>query len=180
MVSTRHRQFGGSKLFEFVIVVLLVGVLSMVVLEYMLRYIEVAEKGAMENTVLNLRSALRLRLAEVLVRGDAAEGVRLSRENPMSWLQSKPQNYAGEFSYPEPDSIGLGKWYYDSNDRELVYLVDHGREFVPDEEGRKRVRLRVVAPSLARRAKENQEMTVNVVVQDISLVLAEPYKWEFK
>lgn len=180
MAGVRYRQFGGSKLFEFIIVVMLVGVLSMVVLEYMLRYIEVAEKGAMENTVMNLRSALRLRLAEVLVRGDAAEGARLARENPMNWLQGKPQNYAGEFSYPEPDSIGPGKWYYDSNSRELVYLVDHGREFVPDEEGRKRVRIRVVAPSLTGRAKESQEMTVNEVVKDISLVFVEPYKWEFK
>ena len=159
---------------------LLVGVLSMVVLDYMLRYIEVAEKGAMENTVLNLRSGLRLRLAEVLVHNDVAEGIRVIGENPMNWLQGKPSNYAGEFSDPEPGSIEPGKWYFDRKSRELVYLVDHGREFVPDKDGMKRVRLRVMAPSSVKASKENRQITVNDVVRGVSLGLAEPYRWEFK
>jgi type II secretory pathway pseudopilin PulG len=179
-LRSRHGQTGGSKLFEFVFVVLLVGVLSMVVLEYMLHYIEVAEKSAMENTVMNLRSSLRLRLAEVLVHNDVTEGIRLARDNPMNWLQEMPPNYAGEFNDPEPGSIAPGKWYFDTKSRELVYLVDRGREFVPDREGMKRVRYRIYASFLQNAAKENRQPTVNDVVGDISLVIAEPYRWEFK
>lgn len=179
-MNTRYRQAGGSKLFELLMVVLLVGALSMVVLDYMLGYIEMAERSAMENTVMNLRSALRLRLAEVLVHGDAREGVRLARDNPMNWLQESPPNYAGEFEDPEPGVIALGKWYYDRKNRELVYLVDMGREFVPDKAGIKRVRYRVYAPFLQKAAQENREISASDVVGDVSFVLAEPYVWKFK
>lgn len=175
-----NRQTGGSKLFEFVWVVVLVGVLSMVMLDYMLRYIEVAEKSAMENTVMNLRSALRLRLAEVLVRNDAKEAMRLARANPMDWLYEVPSNYAGEISDQELGSIARGKWYWSRSSRELVYLVDNGRDFTPDAKGLKRVRYHVHAAFLATAVKENRQLSVNDLVGEISLVLAEPYRWEFK
>ena len=167
-------------MFEFVFVVLLVGVLSMVVLEYMLHYIEVAEKSAMENTVVNIQSSLHLRLTEVLARNDVAEGMRLARGNPMNWLQEMPPNYAGEFSNPEPGSIAPGKWYYDRKSRELVYLVDRGRDFVPGIDGTKRVRYRVNVAGLNSAVKENRQISVNDVVGGISLVLVKPYEWEFK
>ncbi len=179
-MSTRYRQQGGSKLYEFIWVVLLVGTLSMVVLDYMLRYIEIAEKGAMENTVVSLRSSLNLRLAEVLVSNNTQEALRLARANPMEWLHEMPPNYAGEFSDPQPGSIARGQWYWNRSSRELVYLVDNGRDFTPDAEGLKRVRYRVHTPFLARAVKENRSLSVNHVVGGISLVVAEPYKWEFK
>jgi general secretion pathway protein G len=179
-VAPGSRQAGGSKLYEFVWVVVLVGILSMVVLDYMLRYIEIAEKGAMDNTVVSLRSSLNLRLGEVLVRNDVKEALRLARANPMEWLYEKPSNYAGEFSNPEPGLIARGKWYWDAGSRELVYLVDNGRDFTPDSEGRKRVRYRVHAPFLQRAVKEKRQLSVNDVVGGISLVAVEPYKWEFK
>jgi general secretion pathway protein G len=179
-VSTRYRQHGGSKMYEFVWVVVLVGTLSMVVLDYMLRYIEIAEKGAMENTVMSLRSSLRLRLAEVLVHDDVKEALRLARANPMDWLYEKPSNYAGEYSDPEPGLIARGKWYWDEGRRELVYLVDNGRDFTPDAEGLKRVRYRIHVPFLEKAAKEKRQVSVNEVVGGISLVVVEPYKWEFK
>lgn len=179
-MRSRYRQAGGSKLFEFVWVVLLVGILSMVVLDYMLHYIEVAEKGAMENTVMNLRSSLRLRLAEALVHQDVEEVQRLARGNPMKWLHEVPPNYVGEFAAPEPGTVALGKWYWDWSSRELVYLVDNGREFTPDAEGRKRVRYRIHAPILVKAVKEKRQLSVNEAVGGISLVLAERYRWEFK
>lgn len=179
-MGLRHAQTGGSKLFEFIFVVLLVGVLSMVVLGYMLHYIEVAEKSAMESAVVNLQSSLRMRLAEVLVQNNVADGVRLAKDNPMNWLYEKPSNYAGEFSDPEPDSIAKGNWYYDRRKRELVYLVDMGKEFVPDKAGMKRVRYRVSAPFLQEAPKEKRQFSVNDVVGGISLVLVEGYVWEFK
>lgn len=167
-------------MFEFVWVVLLVGVLSMVVLDYMLRYIEMAEKSAMENTVVNLQSALRLRLMEALLHNDVKEVVRLANDNPIYWLRENPPNYAGEFDSPEPGTVAKGKWYYDLKNKELVYLVDNGREFTPGPDGQKRIRWRINAPFLNRTIKEKQELSVNEVVGDISLVLSEHYEWKFK
>lgn len=178
-VHTRQAQTGGSKMFEFVVVLFLLGILSMVVLEYMLHYIEVAEKSAMEATVMNLRSALRLRLMDVLTDGDVAEAEDLIRDNPMDWLQEKPDNYAGTFDAPPPGAISSGKWYFDTKSHELIYLVEHGREFVADKDGLKRVRLRVKAPSFEAAIKERQ-LYAGKLVRGVSLVLVAPYRWEFK
>lgn len=180
MARTRYTQAGGSKLFEFVVVLILVAFLSMVVLQYMLHYVEVAEKSAMETTVMYLRSALRLRLAEVLASGDATEAERLVNDNPMDWLQDKPYNYVGAMDAPQPDVIEPGKWYFDTRSRELVYRVEYGREFVPDKDGLKRVRFRINAPSLEKAVKENRRIYANEIVRDISLMQAAPYSWEFK
>jgi type II secretory pathway pseudopilin PulG len=179
-VRSRYAQAGGSKLFEFVIVLILLGILAVVVLEYMLHYIEVAEKSAMETTVMYLRSALRLRLAEVLVENDIMQAESLTKDNPMDWLQDKPYNYAGTFDTPPPSAILPGKWYFDTKSRELVYLVEHGREFVPDKDGLKRVRLQVKAPSLEKALKENRQLYVSEVVREVSLAQVTPYVWEFK
>jgi len=179
-VRSRHAQTGGSKLYEFVIALIVLGFLSMVVLEYMLHYIEVAEKSAMETTVMYLRSALRMRLAEVLAEGNAEEAIKMIRENPMDWLQDKPHNYAGAFEAPQPGFVDDGKWYFDTKSRELIYLVEHGREFVPDRGELKRVRFRVIAPSLDRAIKESRIISVSEIVREVSLAKVKPYKWEFK
>lgn len=180
MVRSRRAQAGGSKLFEFVIALIVLGFLSMVVLEFMLHYIEVAEKSAMETTVMYLRSALRMRLAEVLAEGDAAEAIKLTRDNPMDWLEERPHNYAGAFEAPQPGSIDDGKWYFDTKSRELVYLVEHGREFVPERDELKRVRLHVIAPSLEKAIKESRIISVSEIVRGVSLAKVAPYTWEFK
>lgn len=167
-------------MFEFVIALILLGILSMIVLEYMLHYIEVAEKSAMETTVMYLRSALRLRLAEVLAAENAAAAISLTRDNPMDWLQDKPYNYAGAFDAPSPGSIMEGKWYFDTKSRELVYLVEYGREFVPDQDGLKRVRFHIIAPSLEKAIKESRVISVSEIVRGVSLAKVKPYTWEFK
>lgn len=179
-MRSRHAQAGGSKLFEFVIALILLGILSMMVLEYMLHYIEVAEKSAMETTVMYLRSALRLRLAEALAAENAAEAISLTRDNPMDWLQDKPYNYAGTFDAPPPGFIMEGKWYFDTKSRELVYLVEYGREFVPDQDGLKRARFHIIAPSLEKAIKENRVISVSEIVREVSLTKVKPYTWEFK
>jgi len=179
-VRSRHVQAGGSKLFEFVIVLMLLGALSLMVLEYMRHYIEAAEKSAMETTVMYLRSALRLRLAEALAAENAAYAIKITRDNPMDWLQDKPYNYAGTFDAPPPGSIDDGKWYFDTKSRELVYLVEYGREFIPDQDGLKRVRYHIIAPSLENAIKENRIISVSEIVREVSLVKVKPYTWEFK
>lgn len=178
-MRTFPSQAGGSKLFEFVVVLVLLGILSMMVLEFMRHYIEAAEKSAMEATVMQLRGALRLRLAEVLAEDETAQAESLIRGNPMDWLQDKPDNYAGIFDAPPPGVVKPGNWYFDTKSRELVYLVKHGREFVPGKDGLKQVRLRVNAPAIDMAAKERQ-LYVEKMIMGVSLTLVVPYVWEFK
>lgn len=158
----------GFSLFELVIALLLVAVLIGVFLERALYYRELAEKSAMEQVALDLRSSVNLRVAELVLEGRFAELEPLAARNPMDLLQRKPQNYLGILTGANSQEIVTGNWYFDITSKEVVYFVDSGQNFAPDDQGRKRVAWRVrlvegtggaAAPQWAR------------------LELARPYRW---
>ncbi len=123
-------------------VVAVVAVLAYFLLDRLLVYRELAEKTAMELTAGSLQSALNIQFAHALVRGDTLALEALGRENPVRWLMRPPENYAGEHAAPAEGAIAPGNWYFDSQSRELVYLVkvaDHFRA----ESGKTQVRYRV-------------------------------------
>src|SRR5512141_2942702 len=67
----------------------------------------------------------------------------LPNENPVTWLQEKPANYAGEFYADSYARVRPGSWYFDLPQRELVYVVNLGSNFVAGPDARKWVRYRV-------------------------------------
>jgi general secretion pathway protein G len=163
----------GFTLLELMLVVLIIGVLGVVLLDRMRYYQEAAEKAAMEQTVTHLRSALRLQIAERLVRGNG-QMAALLQANPVDWLTPPPNNYVGERFAPKAGEIVGGNWYFDLKDRQLVYLVGLGRHFSPDPLGRKQVRF-----ALRPVAKSTQEQTSAAANEIQGIVLAEvvPYRW---
>jgi hypothetical protein len=72
-----------------------------------------------------LRSALHLQIADRLVKGKTGEFKQLADQNPMNWLAEKPKNYAGEYYTPKPGMIAAGNWYFDLQDKDLVYLANN-------------------------------------------------------
>jgi hypothetical protein len=47
----------------------------------------------------------------------------LAQDNPMTWLQQKPRNYAGEYYDPTPGAVAPGHWMFDLKSRDLIYVV---------------------------------------------------------
>lgn len=166
----------GYSLFELLVVIALISILAGVLLDRILRYQEYAEKTAMEQTVVTLRSALNLQLADYLVRGRWQDVGKLVKSNPMDWLERKPDNYLGEFTNPRPGEISPGSWYFDLKDHVLVYQVNSERHFVADEAGRKRVRFRVSA-SYDHPVKENAAPADKNEINGIRLTLVDAYRW---
>ena len=113
----------GFSLLELVIVIVLIGVLLAVAIERLLVIKARAELTAMEQVVGNIRSGVTIRVAELMVKGRAAEVARMAGSNPMLVLAERPQNYLGELFAPEPASLAPGNWYFDSRDGVLCYLV---------------------------------------------------------
>jgi len=105
-------------------------------------YQEVVEKTNMEATVKALQSGLRFEMARTLMAGQKIDYRHLAQENPMSWLERKPPNYLGDYRR-DAGALTKGAWYFDAVNRELIYLPALDGHFVPDSEGRKRVRYRV-------------------------------------
>jgi len=124
-----NRQAGFS-LFEFVAAIVIVGVFGAVLLQRMLYLQEYAEMAAMDLTVANMRTGLRYKTGDLLIRDKMSEIATLADENPVDWLQNPQENYLGEFDL-QPESDLRGKWYFDKTRRELVYTVNNKRHFVP-------------------------------------------------
>lgn len=124
------RMQRGISLLEFAAVVAIIGVFGGVLLERMLYLEEYAEMMAMELTVLNMRTGLRHRTADFLMRDKVSEIATLADENPVNWLQNRPYGYLGDFDL-KPDTDLRGKWYFDKTRHELVYTVNNRRHFLP-------------------------------------------------
>jgi general secretion pathway protein G len=162
-----HPAQAGSSLVEFAVCIALFGVFVAVFLERGLYYQEQAEKTAMEMTVENMRTSLRYRIADLMLASRMSEIPTLADENPMGWLAEKPANYLGELDMP-PGDQAKGNWYYDKKRRELVYLVNNRRHFVPSTYRDFTVRYRLMPILPEKGAVERQVWIGLVSVSDYS------------
>ena len=178
--SARPGCSGGFSLLEFVVVVVIIGVLATLLLNRILFYQEQAEKTAMEQTLGTLRSALHLQMANLVVNGKSDVLVGLTKQNPMTWLSEKPANYVGEYYSPRPGMIKSGNWYYDMRDKNLVYLATNTQHLhaTPPDSNQLRFSLSTVtgendllASTPADAEKQNQR------VVGIVLLPTKPYAW---
>ena len=138
------RRFRGFSLIELVVALALVAIFAGVLLDRTVYYQELAEKASMEQVAADLRSSVNLRVAELALENRFAELDALVLKNPFDLLARKPQNYLGVLENPQADAITPGNWYFDNKSKEVVYSIDLGRYFTPDEQGRKRVAWHVV------------------------------------
>jgi prepilin-type N-terminal cleavage/methylation domain-containing protein len=119
------RECRGFTLFEFAVVVAIIGILMAVLLTRATGYQEQAEKAAMEQLLGTLDNALHYQIADLLMAGNMGAADRLVGRNPMEWLAEKPKNYAGEYYAPQTGVVAAGNWYFDLQNKNLVYLVDN-------------------------------------------------------
>lgn len=103
-------------------VVLLVALLTAIsgVVFGVVSFRELMAKNAVDVTVGDIRSSLRLTLAAALLSGRRGELSALAGSNPVALLATPPSGYRGERRHA--DGLAAGSWYFDSASRELVYL----------------------------------------------------------
>ena len=91
-MRTKH---AGLTLVELIVVVCIIALCAVVLLDRLRFYQEAAEKAAMEYTVGSVKSALQLRVAAMLLRGEGKNIGSLARANPIEWLMGPPPGYRG-------------------------------------------------------------------------------------
>ena len=134
------RNQRGFSLLELTVVAVVLSVLMAVLLNRLAFYQEAAERARFESTLRIYKTAVKIRLAELILERREGEARMLEVENPTLWLSEKPTEYAGEYPrQPEP-----GHWYFDGGTRELVYVPNSAAGLVVTADNRMRqLRFRV-------------------------------------
>ncbi|MBC7456525.1 MAG: type II secretion system protein [Massilia sp.] len=113
---------------ELVIVTAVMALLAGVLLNRVVWYQRQAELAGVQQLVGALRSALRLQASALLTRdGGEPALAALAAQNPMTWLVRTPGNYLGEYYSPVIDALPRGAWFYDKNNKTLIYLLIDGK-----------------------------------------------------
>jgi hypothetical protein len=148
---------------EAVLYVAIAALLAAVLLDRMLVYFALAERAAVETTVINTQSALYLRLAYDRLRGNLSREQEWTERSPFELAKMSLENYAGELDGPNvAGALARGQWAYDRGRRELVYAPRHRRGLAIQGEG-DALRFRLVLPQDSRPPR---------------LEPAVPYRWE--
>ena len=145
-----HASAQGFISFEWIGTVLIIGILATVLLHYLLRYQDIARATVMEATIANMRSGLRLRVAELMMANRNAEIGELVHENPIDWLETPPPNYLGAMKQIDPERIPPDSWYFDANQHELVYLLPESTLASTAQGERRHLHIRVIGTSSQR------------------------------
>jgi general secretion pathway protein G len=144
MISGSAAGVRGLTLIELIVVIVIVSLLAAVLATRLAYYQEFAEKVVMEQTVQAMRSGLQLKIAALMIQGKEREIPALSIWNPVDFLADPPLGYVGELSKPDAHKGLPGRsWYFDTNRRQIVYMVERDRYFRPGADGVKWARFRV-------------------------------------
>jgi len=169
VVKIIHPRQNGLSTLELVLAIALFTLLAGVA-AYRFRYLqEAAEKTAVEMTVMNIRTGLRNKTAELMMENRMPELPALLQENPVNWLEKPPENYVGERS--DQDQIPPGSWYFDRKQQQLVYRLNLDGHFEGGGEGPAEIRYRAVGlmQSLKRGATEVSTV-VGIKLEAVSAV----------
>ena len=165
----------GFSLFELVVVISIVAVLMGIFLNRVLYYQEQAEKTAMVGVVGAIQSALTLQYGQILMRGKASDIEWLAKDNPMNWMQQKPDNYAGELHGPTPMDVEPGNWVFDLDSHDLIYVPRIVNNFKPGKDGKQWIRYHVAVnfePSRLPSLQDAPHELTGILFEPV-----EPYSW---
>lgn len=173
-VGQRVRASAGFSLLELVVVIVIIALLMAFAVNKYLALAAEAERAAMENLAGTLRSALHMKMAELIVRNQMKDIAALAGSNPMDRLAEAPQNYLGE----RDGTAGVegGSWYFDTGARTLVYRVQSAGYFQTELEGPARARFAVRL--VYQDQNKNGVFDAQVdKIEGVKLVALEPYRW---
>jgi type II secretory pathway pseudopilin PulG len=125
---SRARQGGATRL-ELAVSTSLAALLAGVLLNSVISYQGETELVAAKQLVGSLRTALAIRSARALADSGEPALLALAQQNPMTWLQDRPQNYLGEYYSPNKSDLPPGNWYFDRAFNTLVYLPSAEKSF---------------------------------------------------
>ena len=126
------KMFGRRPLtrLEIGLYVAIVGIAATLLLDRLLDAMEIAERSAMEQTIVQVNSALNVRLTYQMLEGKLINVPEALKRNPFELAKATPPNYRGEVEGAQRTSVESGGWVYDRSRAELIYLPRLKRHLV--------------------------------------------------
>jgi general secretion pathway protein G len=155
----------GFTLLELCVAIALISVVAGVLLNALAFYQELAERTAIDLTLLNMRSGIRQQIADKMIHGREADLEQVVAGNPVDWLAKPPPGYAGELSAGNGAAPRPGEWFFDVERRELGYVPRL----------RSHLRLRAAEDSMRWRIRGVRSRSGQI--EDVSLVSVTRYTW---
>ncbi len=117
-------MYGGRRLtrVEMAVYAFIVAMVIAVFSSYVLDYMEMAEKAAMETTLANVTSAINVRYALLVMSDRRTDSGTWLRANPFELASVFPPNYRGVFGATPVGEVGRPAWLFDVTSAELVYF----------------------------------------------------------
>lgn len=162
--------------FELAVIVIALAILVVFFWGRVSRLMVTAEATGFSVRVSHLRTALRVETAERLMLGSRQKVAALEGSNPMSLVADRPADYLGEMWAPDPATIPRGKWYFDLQDRVLVYRVLNDAHFETALAGPKRARLGMYLDYTDANENGTYEPAIDAI-RGVRLRPREPYAW---
>jgi hypothetical protein len=134
----------GASVLQLSVTVVIIGLLMVLLLERVDFYRELAEKTAMEQLAREMGWALRLRAAELMLANRNDEIGKLDGANPIEATEMQVANYAGAGTSAQERSVPDGRWYFNTQTRELLYFPELTSNFVKQEAARPRIAWKAV------------------------------------
>ncbi len=152
-----HGLTGMSQI-ELAVVLALVAAISGALLSALVYFEELGEKTAVDLTIRNIRTGIRLEMARQIAGGASPDMHGLIASNPIVWLERPPPGFRGVLEAGDARRLEAGGWYFDAGRRELVYkprLTFHFR--VPEHQAPV-IRWRLSVRSTAQRSEHWPEL----------------------
>lgn len=140
---------------------ILAAILLAAMADRLLYLMELAERTAMETTIIRVNAALNTRLAYELILGKHPDANAWLRGNPFELAEAWPANFLRGADTSDLGSLERGTWSFDQARSELIYLP------------RLRIRLKVEDPEGALRFRLVRRPTDQMYM----LVATSPFTW---
>jgi general secretion pathway protein G len=164
--SVPTRQRGTTRL-ELAVATILTALLVGVLLNSIISYQGESERVAAKQLIGSLRTALAVRSAKVISTTGEPGLLALAHQNPMHWLQRRPENYLGEYYSPENEALPGGNWYFDRSAHTLVYLPASQKSFSSGIQKVLAFKVKLIRASVPVNTGERETGTTGLVLDQI-------------
>lgn len=165
----------GFTLLELVVVIVVISILGLFAIDRIFALRVAAEQASVKQLVGTIKSALGLEVARLALDGNMSAVAKLDKSNPLLLLSQLPHNYIGEKKNSK-NIIQPGVWYFDKNQKALVYNITYSENFKTTLKGLPRIRHRIKLVYSDRNKNRRFDLRTDGIA-GLDLVPINKYSW---